>query len=449
MAWGRRSLFRAVLLGFVAQVALANADAAADADVKSKVDPPAAGSTEGLVYEAIDKQQVMTGNITTAKPGKKPAIDGWWNSKICTVSGEYCVFTNRRLQKGRGLAMVSRFEDFQKAERIEEYLNKGENKVEEEGLFTETEVVDKGIGITATKNIRRGKKLMSWSPVLFIHTDFFQDVKKKSERRRILEAAVAFLPDETRAKVDRQRIQGLKPGENQKTRSIEDIILGSPFEVNFGYEYGQEKHSRHYAHYPEMAVVQHNCRPNMAYHIDPNFAIRVTVARRTQGGEELTLAYIDPFWPQYKRQAWVQKRRGLGKPCNCQKCNPKGGDAEIKESEERVKRIEEILAKLKNHDSTDITEEMIDEFLALVDKESMHAKLADFYENAAMNYNYLGYDVKAKKYADLAVQAGIIEEGPDSNSVIANRIFASDIKGHFSYRFTLKRKRNKADKGKQ
>jgi hypothetical protein len=443
MAWGRRSLLRAVLLGLVAQLAVANADAAADADVKTKVDPPAAGSTEGLVYEAIDKQQVITGNITTAKPGKKPAVEGWWNSKICTTSGEYCVFTNRRLQKGRGLAMVSRFEDFQKAERMEEYLNKGENKLEEEGLFTETEVVDKGVGITATKNIRRGKKLMSWTPVLFVHMDFFNDVKKKSERKRLLEAAVAYLPDETRAKIDRQRIQGLAPGEGRKTRTIEDIILGAPFEVNFGFEYNQEKHSRHYAHYPEMAVVQHDCRPNVAYHIDGNFALRTTVARRTQGGEELTIAYIDPLWPRYKRQAWVQKRRGLGKPCSCQKCNPKGGDEEIKKSEERVKRIEDILAKLKNHDSTDITEELIDEFLVLVDQERMHAKLADFYENAALNYNYLGFDVKAKKYADLAVQAGIVEEGADANGVIANRIFASDIKGHFSYRFTLKRRKGK------
>jgi len=439
MAWGRRSLLRALLLGLVAQLAVAHADAAADADVKAKADPAPAGSTEGLVYEAIDKQQVITGNSTYAKPGKKPPMEGWWNSKIC--SGDFCVFTNRRHQKGRGLTMVTRFEDFQKMERTEEYLNKGENKVEEEGLFTETEVVDKGIGITATKNIRRGKKLMSWTPVMFVHQDLFTEVKKKSDRRRLLEAAVAYLPDETRAKFDRQRIQGLAPG--GRSRSVEDIILGAPFEVNFGMEYNQEKHSRHYANYPEMAVVQHDCRPNMAYHIDSNFAVRVTVARRTQGGEELTIAYIDPLWPRYKRQAWVQKRRGLGKPCSCQKCSPKGGDEELKKSDQRVQRIEEILAELKNHDSKIVTEEMIDEFLALVDQERMHAKLADFYENAALNYNYLGFDVKAKKYADLAVQAGIVEDGPDSNNVIANRIFASDIKGHFSYRFTLKRRGQK------
>ncbi|KAK3347009.1 hypothetical protein B0T25DRAFT_572100 [Lasiosphaeria hispida] len=104
-------------------------------------------------------------------------------------------------------------------------------------------------------------------------------------------------------------------------------------------------------------------------------------------------------------------------PCSCSKCNPKGGNKEIKKSEERVKRIEEI------HDSTDITEEIIDKFPQLVDKERMQAKLADFYEDAALNYNYLGFDVKAK-------------------NVIANRIFASDIKGHFSYRFTLKRRKN-------
>jgi len=409
---------------------------------------PEGGSAEGLVYEAIDKQQqdVITGNATTTtpqknKPPKKPPVDGWWESKIC--SGEYCVYTNRKLNKGRGLALVTRFAEYQKVERIEEHLNKADNKIEDPSLFTETEVVDKGIGITAAKTVRRGKKLLAVAPVLLVHTDLFKDVKKRVDRKKLLEAAVGYLPDETRAIFDRQRWQGLAgAGEGRKKRSVEDIILGAPFEVTLPFDmHAQEGHSRHYVHYPEMAVVGHDCRPNVAYHIDGSFAIKLTVARRAQVGEELTIAYIDPFWPRYKRQAWIEKRRGLGKPCSCKVCSLK--EAELKESDERVNEIQDILALLKNHDSKDITEEMIDKFLVLVDKEKLSTKMAEFYEYAALNYNYLGFDVKAKKYADLAVQAGIIEEGADANGVVANRIFASDVKGHYSYRFTLKRRGNK------
>lgn len=436
MAWGRRSIVRALLLGLVAQLAIASAEG----DAK-KADPPPAGSSEGLVYEAIDKQDVMTGNATaTAKSaGKKPPVDGWWESKIC--SGEYCVYTNRKIQKGRGLNLVTRFDDFQKVGRLEDHINKGQNKVEDPSLFSETQVVDKGIGIVANKAIRRGKKFMSVTPVLFVHQDFFKDVKKRADRKRLLEAAVAYLPDETRAVFDRQRVQGLEPGEGRKARTVEDIILGAPFEISLGFDMNQEKHSRHYAHYPEMAVVQHDCRPNMAYHIDNSFALRTTVARRTQPGEELTIAYVDPFWPRYKRQAWVQKRRGLNKACPCKLCTSK--EEQLKESDIRTNDIQDILSRLKNHDTPDITEEEIDKFLELVAKEHLEAKISELYEYAALNYNYLGFDVKAKKYADLAVQAGIIEEGPEANAVVANRIFASDIKGHYSYQFTLKRRKGK------
>ncbi|KAK5659536.1 hypothetical protein OQA88_738 [Cercophora sp. LCS_1] len=436
MAWGRRSIVRALLLGLVAQLAIASADGDAN-----KADPPPAGSTEGLVYEAIDKQDVITGNATTAsKPaGKKAPVDGWWQSKIC--SGDYCVYTNRKINKGRGLNLVTRFSDFQKVERLEDHINKGENKVEDAGIFSETTIVDKGIGIVANKAIRRGKKFMSATPVLFIHEDLFKDVKKRADRKRLLEAAVAYLPDETRAIFDRQRVQGLEPGEGRKARTVEDIILGAPFEINLGFEMNQEQHSRHYAHYPEMAVVQHDCRPNMAYHIDNSFAIKTTVARRTAIGEELTIAYVDPFWPRYKRQAWVQKRRGLGKPCSCKLCASK--EEQLKESDIRTNDIQDILSRLKNHDTPDITEEEIDKFLELVAKERLEARISELYEYAALNYNYLGNDVKAKKYADLAVQAGIIEEGPEANTVVANRIFASDIKGHYSYQFTIKRRKAK------
>lgn len=443
MAWTRRPLVRALLLGLLAQLAIADTEAKADADTKAKVQPPTAGSAEGLVSEQIEKIDIITGNATKpATGGKIPPVMGWWESKIC--SGEYCVFTNRKVANGRGLAAVTHFEDFQKLERVDDHLNKGENKLEDPTLLEETEIVDKGIGFTASKNLRRGKKLASWSPVLIVHKDLFVDVKKKADRARLLEAAAAFLPDETRAKFDRQRMQGLAPGEGRKKRSIEDILLGAPFEINLGYEMHAEKHSRHYVNYPEMAPFGHDCRPNVAFHIDNNFAMRTTVARRTSAGEELTITYIDPFLPKYKRQAWVRKHRGLGKECSCKLCSLKGDEA--KKAAARERELHELHAELRNHDSKIVTEEMIDRYLTLVDQERIQTRLAESYEYAALNYNYLGFDKKAKKYADLAVQAGIIESGPEGNEVIANRIFASDVKGHYSYRFTLKRREKEAKK---
>ncbi|KAH6838575.1 hypothetical protein B0I37DRAFT_409124 [Chaetomium sp. MPI-CAGE-AT-0009] len=396
MAWTPLSLTRVLLLGLLTRFAAADAD--------TKAGSSQGGSADGLAYEEIQKVNIYTDNSTASAP-QTPPVEGWWESKIC--SGAFCVYTNRRIAQGRGVVAVTKFEEFQKLERIEDHLNRGENKYLEDPVpFTTTQVPHKGPGLTATKAIRRGKSLLVASPVLIVHKSLFDQVPKKAERTRLLEAAISFLPDSTRALFNTQRTPG--------RTSVEAILQAHPFEMDLGYathKQTAEDHSRHYANYPEAAAFQHDCRPNVATHLDGAFALRATVARRVQPGEELTLT-------------------------------PPGGlkGEEAVESEKRLKEILEIRAELRNHDSRKVDFKMIERFLKLYEEERLHVKMADAYELAAMNFNYLGDDKRAKKYADLAVQAGIVEGGVHSNDVVAMRIMAKDVKGHYSYRYTLKRR---------
>ncbi|KAK0610049.1 hypothetical protein B0T17DRAFT_455723, partial [Bombardia bombarda] len=225
-------------------------------------------------------------------------------------------------------------------------------------------------------------------------------------------------------------------------KSIEQILLAHPFEIDLGYPQTSqqgEDHAKHIVNYPEVAVVQHDCRPNAAFYIDNNLSFRATVARRIAAGEELTISYLDPFLPRAKRREWVKKHRGLGKPCPCEACVQKNSFEQLKKSDARMKELLKLQAKLKDHDSRDITVEMIDRYIKLFEEEKLHIRLGEAYETAAHNYNYLGEDKLAKKYADMAVQAGMIEGGSESNDVIAMKIMASDVKGHYSYQYTLKR----------
>ncbi|KAK3322839.1 hypothetical protein B0H66DRAFT_620662 [Apodospora peruviana] len=430
MVWCTSPLRAALVLGLLGSAAIAESDAKTDKF-------PKGGSSDGLAYEQIQKKEVYTENATSTghtNIPKVPPVDGWWYSKICT--GAYCVFTNRKLANGRGLVMVTKMEEYQKIERTEEHFNKADNKYEEPIPWAETEIVDKGPGITATKNLRRGKALMSWTPVLAVSKDLFADLRRK-DRTRLLEIAVSYLPDATRERFDRQRRpQGL----SKKERTVEQIILAAPFEFDLGYNWNPDVNSKHYLNYPEVDVFTHDCRPNVAWHIDGDLTFKATVARRIQAGDELTIAYVDPFVPREERTEWVRKHRGLGKPCPCQACSPGGGkEEEIKKADERWQELLEIQGELKNHESKNITPQKIQRFLDLVDQEKLNVKLADAYENAALNYNYLGMDRLAKKYADLAVQAAMVEEGTGANNVIALRIMAGDIKGHYSYQYTLKR----------
>ncbi|KAK4169585.1 hypothetical protein QBC43DRAFT_354867 [Cladorrhinum sp. PSN259] len=433
MAGSHFSLTRMLLWGLIAPLSGVYA-----ADSKSET--PQKGSKEGLAYEQIQKVEVYTDNATApATPGISPPTEGWWKSQIC--SGSYCVYTNRKVAKGRGIALVTKLDEFQKVERVEGHLNHGDNRFEEPASFTETEILEKGPGITATKTIRRGKQIMSWSPVLLVHKDFFDDVVKKKERTRLLETAVGFLPDATRAAFDKQRI---RPGESSAAtnpRSIEEILYAHPFEIDLGAGYRQTHSSKHFINYPEVALFQHDCRPNVAYYIDSNLHHRTTAARKITEGEELSISYIDPFEPRETRQDWVKRYRGLNKPCPCASCTQKNKPELIKAHDQRMEELTKIRAELRNHDSKKVTVEVVDRFLKLyIEEEKLSTKLSEAYELAALNYNYLGEDKKAKKYADLAVQAGIVEGGKDSNDVAAMRVMASDVTGHYSYRFTLKRR---------
>ncbi|KAK3681648.1 hypothetical protein B0T22DRAFT_299767 [Podospora appendiculata] len=428
MAWGQLSLTRALMLGLLAQVAVADA---ADA----KADPVPSGSADGLVYEAIEKTQIYADNntataTTTPTTIQAPPVEGWWESKICEKG--YCIYTNRKLVNGRGIALVTRYEEYLKVERTENHINKADNKYYMPDAVSETFIVNKGPALAAAKPLRRGKPVMSWSPVLLVHKDFFDDVVKKVDRKRILETAVSFLPPATLETFNKQR------GDDGK-RSVEAILRAAPFEVDLGYVAKPGDHAKHYANYPEVSILRHDCRPNLAFHIDDSLAHVTTVARRAAEGEELTIAYVDPFAPRAERQAWVQKYSPLGKPCACDACTARGNTAALKASDDRVVELLAIQAELKNHESRRVTEDLIDRYLELFDQERLQARLFNAYELAATNYNYLGLDVKAKKYADLAVQAGIVEEGVNANDVIAMRIMASDIRGHYTYQYTLKR----------
>lgn len=503
-------LTRALLFGLSAQLTLAK--------TPSKDEAPVAGSKDNLAYEPISQSTIYTSNATSPDSGNVPPTTGWWSSQICAQK-TYCIYTNLALGRGHGIVLLTKFAEFQKIERLDQHLDKAEDRIEattENGgpPFEESYILDKGPGLTATTQLRRGKPLMQAAPVLMVHKDFFADVWRRKEREKMLEVAVGFLPEKTRGEVERQRSLGLGPGgkkgeegkdgkdasgkdrkagnEAKETgtgtkRSIEQILLASPFEIDLGSNSyqpvgqgqgqgqanSQADHSKHYVNYPSMALFTHSCRPNVAFHIDGNMALRTTVARKVSPGEELTIAYIDPMKPRKERQEWVGKYRprpsssstssspssdskeGSGCPCPaCTGHSPRvlskqhghphtsSPATELSKSDARLSQLENLRSELRNgHEShSKVTPEMIENFLKLLVEEGLESKLAEAYELAATNYNYLGKDRMAKRYADKAVQAARIEYGRDANDVVAMRIMAGDVRGHWSFGFRSKGK---------
>lgn len=86
---------------------------------------------------------------------------------------------------------------------------------------------------------------------------------------------------------------------------------------------------------------------------------------------------------------------------------------------------------------------MIERMLQLYEIERLQYKIADAYTLAAMNYNGLGFDRKARRYATLAIKTGTMQNGEDSPDVHIMKALMSDPKGYFSYSDWLSKGRTK------
>jgi hypothetical protein len=395
------------------------------------------GSSHGLacaegVLGDFDVSKFTANATSPTKPGGTSG-GGWLDPKIC--AGEYCVFANKDVAHGRGLSVITTVQNLQKIRRTQDRLDdEGVNRNEKmESPFAVKDVNGKGLGMVANQTIKRGEKLMAWSPVLMIRKTFFEDVEAEKQEA-LLAAAFQLLPEATRKSFQQQ----MRVADASKSKVLKDVILKHSFESDVGWPAKDRPNELHYASYPEVALLEHHCRPNVVFFIDGNHVHHTVVARRVHPGEQLTISRIvDPVLTRLERQRVLKKWKGS--ECSCSLCSGGKGSSSAAESDKRIKEIKRIYAKLSDHESKGVTTDMIARYIKLYKEEHLQTNLADAYELAAVNYNYLGYSKEAAKYATLSAQAASIEGGLNSNGAIAMRILAKDPVGHYSYRMKLKK----------
>jgi hypothetical protein len=430
-----RSLLVAAVCGL-----LAAPGALADSGKSGHVPPPS--KSDGLAYQPIDGIEQFASNLTTAGD---QLTGGWYDPKIC-VKG-YCVFSNPWISNGRGMALVTSPENMQKVKRLQEhYKNPDHNRWTPRSSkappFYEEEIPGEGYRYVANETIKRGDELMSWTPVLIVHKRFFHDVANE-DQATLLASAVQLLPQDTREKFKRQ----VHTANAAKTNTLREVVERHSFESALGYKFsaGETTMETHFVNYPEVSALRHSCRPSAAFYIDNLHVHRTTAARKMAPGDEVTLTYIDPFQTRAERQKSLIKWRGFG--CTCKHCLGNGMLDNLGKSDANILEIKRIEKSLKDHDSTDVTTEMIGRLVELYKEEGLQARMSDAYELVALNYNNLGYPKRAIKYANLGAQAAVVERGRDANDGIALRILAKDPEGHYSYRARIKKNPKLAQAG--
>ncbi|KAI0458791.1 SET domain-containing protein [Xylaria acuta] len=351
------------------------------------------------------------GNFHQRNDAGDPGINIWNTLPDCF--GDYCVYTNNNFF-GKGISLITTAPNHARVAQMQIPGTVLRSDYEKTRIV---EIQGKGKGLVATRTIGRGERIMAARPALLVHRDAFRELPLE-DIYHLMETAIDNLP---RPRKESYLAQAGTMGGHK----ITDILFTNSFQMALGgYDDGF-----HYGNFPEVSLLNHDCRPNLAFFVDQNLTHYTHAVRDIGPGEELTLSYLDALQVRSVRQE--RSRNSLGFSCSCSHCtlSKKESDA----SDSRLLTISQIESELSDFNSKTSSPTMIEEYVALYKRERLEFKIAGAYTLAALNYNLFGKAGMAKKYARLSIEAGLFESGPDAADVQQMEILADDPRSHWSW----------------
>lgn len=347
----------------------------------------------------------------------------WTGGDHCV--GTYCLYHSTGFAGGRGIAAITTPDNIDKVKEVGDLLHQYEvsfNKNDDADLpFHIAEIDGKGNGVVANKPLSRGDPIMAHTPVLLIHQSFKEE-PEQDRQHHLLDLALDSLPEQTADLFMGQMAH------NPDEHPVAARLTTNAFRLDLGGVDGQ-----HYGAFPEVGKTNHDCRPNSAYYVDQSTLMHITTAvRPIAAREEITITYLDPLAPHADRQERAQSHWGFG--CTCPRCSAAADD--IAASDTRIKELKWIEGQLQDlkNSSNDVSVGLITYLLKLYEDERLHCRIANAYILAALNFNVLGYDQRAVKYAALAIDALKIEKGEGSSHIEAMEELKRDPKGHPTFK---------------
>ncbi|KAL2188368.1 SET domain-containing protein [Thermothelomyces heterothallicus CBS 203.75] len=422
----------------------------------------------------------------------------WTHSSPC-LQGRYaeqpiCVFTDTTFADGRGISLVTTPQRarylaskpaFTRPETVRG-INQDLNRTVP-AKYEMRHIPGKGMGLIATSHIRRGDLIVANTASLMIDYRAFNELSKR-EYTSLQAAAVSHLPSFHADRLLALSAHVTDTSHLAREELIEKIAATNSFDIDPD-EDDPDQHHSFFVLFPEIARMNHDCRPNAEYRYEGggggrgagSLAQSVRAARDIAPGEEITLSYIDPLLPGGRAARVDRLRRNWGFACACPLCSLDRARSE--ESDRRIAQIAEIKDELAvwpgddgddggddddddNHDDGGNEEEdeegggkggtagrpsspplrgrtgktgkacpaMADLLVALYEMERLWGLMYEAYMLAALEYNGAGDPWTAVKYARLALEWGIpmLEEADEDLEDM--RELASDPQRHWSWR---------------
>jgi hypothetical protein len=304
-------------------------------------------------------------------------------------------------------------------------LTRNVNPVAEPAKWKVVPIEGKGMGVVATKIIRRGEMVMANTASAVLDYSTHQELTQE-DILRLQALTVDSLPTYNRQTVLNQSTHY---GVNLTHEQLVDRVIGiNVFAIEMEHVINSE--DTLVGVFPAIARLNHDCRPNTIYYFDDDrFTQFVYAARDIMPGEELSDSYIDIVQSQRQR---ARSLKNWGFKCSCAACTADQGT--IRASDLRVEQIKSLSKELNNHGSDSrASPQMAELLISLVEQEKMYEEMASAYRHAAVEWNGVGEPWTATKYAHLAIEFGLFTSGSGSEYVEDMRDLAEDPWGHSSW----------------
>ncbi|PTB34911.1 hypothetical protein M441DRAFT_32405 [Trichoderma asperellum CBS 433.97] len=306
----------------------------------------------------------------------------------------FCVFSSYGFADGRGISILTTPDRVESLQQLPAFSDDDALSGINEQVsppFEETELPGRGRGLIANKTLHRGDRIFAHTPILMLDGESFGDLEKK-QWLELEHTAANNLPPKTKKMFS--ALYG-----RPMTDPVSDRIDTNAFELELD-------EVVYYAVFPEIARLNHDCRPNAAYFFDKQTLTHyVHAITDITPGTEITITYIDPHMPLQKRLKKLSSLWGFN--CSCSLCSL---HSELsRASDERLGQIKRINDRLEDWETAPL--EMAQTLISLYEQERLHAPRSSAYWYAALISCMQGLYWETIRYARVAIELGLLDYG--------------------------------------
>ncbi|KJR90026.1 uncharacterized protein SPSK_06348 [Sporothrix schenckii 1099-18] len=327
-----------------------------------------------------------------------------------------CVYADSLYGGGSGIAVVTTAENAALLDGLPPHRGAAATThVTDPPPFYEAYVAGKGLGLVANSTIRRGDQLMVHGPTLLVHWETHAKAAG-AQLDGLYEAATQRLPAAARRRFQRQmHLGGSGVYANIETNCFRLFLDG-----------GRDEATGHLGCFPAAARLNHDCRPNLHYHVH-GITQTVVAVRDIQPGDELTVSYVEVLLSRAERQA---RLRDWGFACACSLCH---NDTAAAERDKQTQEILALRARLDRGDPSTTANSGIE--LAILYEDARLDTLVgqQAYTRAALNCALFAEEACAVAFAHKAMEALVVEAGEQAGDLASMWRLATSPRTHWAW----------------